>query len=141
MRYRLHRNYPYIPPLFSLTGRGQALITLLFYVMIILVITTGAVMLIATNALSTTRLQESILAYSVAEAGAENAVIRVLRDPSYAGETNLAVGEGDVDIEVTPGNPVVIVSTGTLNNFKRKIEVSLTRTSGFYNILSWKEIP
>lgn len=120
---------------------GQALITLLFYVMIILIITTGAVMLIATNALSTTKLQEGILAYSVAEAGAENAVLRVLRDPTYTGEANLLVGDGEADISVTTGNPVVIVSEGTIGKFKRKIQVNLTKASGYYTITSWREVP
>lgn len=119
---------------------GQALITLLFYVMIILVITTGAIMLIATNSLSATKLQEGVTAYSVAEAGAENAVLRVLRDPSYTGESDLAVGEGTADIEVTPGSPVVIISTGTVGRFERKIRVTMTRVLGQYDITSWHEI-
>ncbi len=122
------------------TNNGQALITLLFYVMIILIITTGAVMLIATNSLSATKLQEGVLAYSIAEGGAENAVLRVLRDPNYTGESNLIVGDGTADIVVTPGNPVTIISTGTLNRFKRKIQVNMTRTSGYYSIVSWREI-
>ncbi len=120
---------------------GQALITLLFYVMIIIVIITGAVMLIATNSLSATKLQEGISAYSVAEGGAENAILRVLRDPSYIGETDLAIGEGLADIVVTPGTPVTIISTGTVGKFVRKIQVTAVRTSGFYTITSWQEVP
>ncbi len=120
---------------------GQALVSLLFYVMIILVVTSGAVMLIAINSLSATKLQEGVLAYGVAEGGAENAVLRVLRDPSYTGENDLPIGNGDADIVVTAGNPVSIVSTGKVGNFIRKIQVTMERTSGYYTITSWREIP
>lgn len=120
---------------------GQALITLLFYVMIILIVITGAVVLIVTNTLSATKLQEGTLAYAVAEGGAENAILRVLRDPAYTGETDLQIGDGLADITVTAGSPITIVSTGTLGKFSRKVQVVLNRTSGFYTILSWKEIP
>lgn len=120
---------------------GQALVSLLFYVMIILVVTSGAVMLIAINSLSATKLQEGVLAYGVAEGGAENAVLRVLRDPTYIGENDLPIGSGMADISVTLGNPVSIVSTGKVGNFMRKIQVIMERTSGFYTITTWQEIP
>lgn len=120
---------------------GQALVSLLFYVMIILVVTSGAVMLIAINSLSATKLQEGVLAYGVAEGGAENAVLRVLRDPSYTGENDLSIGNGEADIVVTPGNPVSIISTGKVGNFIRKIQVTMERTSGYYTITNWQEIP
>jgi hypothetical protein len=119
---------------------GQALITLLFYVIIILTITTAAVILIATNSLSATKLQEGELTYYIAEGGAENAILRVLRDPTYTGETNFAVGAGTADIVVTPGSTVTIVSTGKLGKFMRKVQVTFSRVSGTYNLTSWKEI-
>lgn len=120
---------------------GQALITLIFYVIIIVTVTTAAVMLIAINSLSATKLQEGVLAYYVAEGGAENGFLRVLRDPNYLGETNLIIGDGSADIVVTPGNPKTIVATGKLGNFVRKMQITATYTNGVYTITSWKEIP
>lgn len=126
---------------FKINYKGQALITLLFYVIIILIITTAAVMLVATNALSATKLQEGTLAYAIAEGGAENAILRLLRDPSYTGENDLVIGDGTADIVVTPGNPVTLISTGNLGNFKRSIRVTLSLSAGYYTITSWQEIP
>lgn len=121
--------------------KGQALITLIFYVLIILTVTTASVLLIAISTISTTKYQESSIAYTVAEAGLENALIRLLRDPSYTGEANLPVGEGTATTVVTQGNPITIVSTGKLSNFVRKIQVNVVKVNGFYTFTSWNEIP
>ena len=101
--------------------RGQALITLIFYVIIIVTVTTAAVVLIAINSISATKIQEGMLAYYVAEGGAENAFLRVLRDPNYTGETNLAIGSGTADITVARSGTITIVSTGKLGNFIREM--------------------
>lgn len=122
-------------------GRGQALITLIIYVIIILTVTSAAIIIITLDSLSATKEQEGMLAYYAAESGAENGVLRVLRNPNYTGETNLALGTGTADITVTAGNPVTIVSTGKSGNYIRKIQVTATKVSGSYTITSWKEIP
>ena len=118
---------------------GQSLITLLFFVLIMVTITSAAVILIVINSRSETRLQQGDLAYYVAESGVENAFLRVLRDPTYTGETNLPVGLGTATIVVTPGNPITILSTGTLGNYVRKVQVTATYTNGYYTITSWTE--
>ncbi len=125
---------------YSQLQRGQALITLLFYVLIIVTITTAAVMLLILNSRASTKIQEGTRAYIVAESGAENALLRVLRDPTYTGETNLPVGDGFATIVVTPGSPTTILSTGRVGNFVRKIQVTATFTSGYYTVTSWQEI-
>jgi 2',3'-cyclic-nucleotide 2'-phosphodiesterase (5'-nucleotidase family) len=120
---------------------GQALITLIFYVIIILTVTSASVIIIAINSISATKLQQGNLAYYVAEGAAENALLRVLRDPAYVGETNLLIGSGSADITVNRSNPVTIVATGKLGNFIRKIQITLLYASGAYTINSWTEIP
>src|ERR1700722_5696827 len=71
--------------------RGQALITLLFFAIVGITVTSAAVVMILVNSLSGTKQQQGDIAYDIAQSGAENGLIRLLRDPSYTGET-LAVG-------------------------------------------------
>ena len=117
---------------------GQALITLLFFVLISLTITTGAIIIIIANSISVGKFQEGTLAYYAAESGVENALLRVLRDSNYAGET-LTIGTSSVVITVT-GNPKIVVSTGQNGNFKRTIQAQMNYDNGYYTFSSWKEI-
>lgn len=119
--------------------KGQALITLLFYILIITTVTIGAIALMILNSGTTSKLQDGSIAYYVAESGAENALLRVLRDPTYTGES-LPVGDGNATIVVTPGSPTTIVSTGVYGNFVRTIQVTADFTGGYYTVNSWREI-
>ena len=119
--------------------KGQALITLLFFVLISLTITTGAILIIINNSISVSKSVEGTLAYYVAESGVENALLRLLRDPSYTGET-LTVGSGTAVITVTGANPKIVVSVGQNGNFKRKVSAQMNYISGYYTIYNWKEI-
>src|SRR4029077_7648817 len=103
--------------------KGQALITLLFFTVIGVTVTSAAVAMIMVNALSGTKQQQGEVAYEIAESGAENGLIRLLRDPTYIGET-LPVGSGSATITVTgsgtSGSPFVILSKGTKGIFMRE---------------------
>jgi hypothetical protein len=120
---------------------GQALITLIFYVLIVLTVTIAAVILVNIYAISASKLQDGTIAYYIAESGAENAILRIIRNPGYTGEANLAIGDGFATIVITPGNPVIIVSTGTMGKYIRKIRVTAVLVNGIYTIQSWREIP
>ncbi|MBI3443434.1 hypothetical protein HY008_02090 [Candidatus Woesebacteria bacterium] len=119
--------------------KGQTLVILLFFMAAAIIITSAAVVIIVVNSLSGSRLQEGVVTYEIAESGAENALIRLLRDPSYAGET-LTIGSGNVTISVTGVNLKTITSIGVLGNFTRTVEVRVTENQGFLTINSWKEI-
>lgn len=119
--------------------KGQALITLLFFVLISLTITTGAIIIIIANSISVSKFQEGTLAYYVAESGAENALLRLLRDPNYTGET-LTVGVGTAVITVTGTNPKTVVAVGLNGNFKRTVQVEMNYNNGYYTFSNWKEI-
>ncbi len=83
--------------------------------------------------------QEGLSAYQMAENGAENAMIRILRNPSYTGETINENG-GTVLISVSGDNPKIATSTATVNNHQRKIELRISNSNGVFNVTSWKEI-
>jgi hypothetical protein len=118
---------------------GQAMVTLLFYMIIAITITSAAVVVIFSNSLATSKLEIGSIAYSIAESGAENALIRLLKDQTYTGET-LNLGDGTAQITVTGSNPKVINSQGKLGNFNRTIEVTATFLNNILNVTSWKEI-
>ena len=118
---------------------GQALITLLFFVLISLTITSGAIIIIMANSISASKLAEGTQVYYTAESGLENALLRLLRNPNYTGET-LEIGEGTVSITVSGSNPKTVVSVGQNENFKRTIQAQMTYSNGYYTFSNWKEL-
>lgn len=119
--------------------KGQALITLLFFILISLTITTGAIIIIIINSVSVSRFQEGTLAYYVAESGVENALLRLLRDPDYTGET-LTIGTATAVITVTGTNPKTVVVVSQNGNFKRTVQAQMNYNNGYYTFSNWKEI-
>lgn len=118
---------------------GQALVTVIIFVIIAITLTAGAIALTITNSQAASGYDRGNQAYYVAESGAENAVLRLLRDPSYTGET-LAVGQDSAQISVSGTNPYTIVSRGRSGGFVKKIQVVVTFANGVLTVTSWKEI-
>ncbi len=123
--------------------RGQALITLLFFTVIGVTVTSAAVVMLLVNSISGTKLQQGDVAYEIAQSGADNSLIRLLRDPTYTGET-LAVGNGSATISVsgngTIGSPFVILSKGTNGIFVREVQVTATYQNNLLTVSSRKEV-
>lgn len=119
--------------------KGQALVTLLFFVLISLTITTSAIIIIIANSISAGKIEQGTASYYSAESGIENALLRLLRDPNYSGET-LTIGGATVVTTVSGSNPKTIVSTSQEGSFKRKISALATYSNGYYTISSWKEL-
>lgn len=117
--------------------RGQALVTLLFFVIIGVSVVAGAAAVVYTNVLAASTVEQGEGAYYVAQSGIEEGLLQLLRNPNYAGET-LPVGSGSVTIQVASGT---ITATGTLGNSSRKIQVqTVYNTNGQLTIVTWKEI-
>ena len=126
-----------------ISQRGQAMITLLFFTIIGVTVTSTAVALLLVNSLSGTKQQQGEIAYEIAQSGAENGLIRLLRNASYTGET-LSVGSGTATISVsgsgTSASPFVILSKGTTGIFVRKVQVTATYQNNLLTVTSRKEI-
>lgn len=124
-------------------ARGQALITLLFFTVIAVTLVSAAVVMILVNSLSGTKQQQGELAYEIAQSGAEDGLITLLRNPSYVGET-LPVGSGSATITVTgngtSGNPYIILSKGINGIFAREIQITATYQNNLITVLSRKEV-
>ncbi len=119
--------------------RGQALVVLLFFMAMALTVTSVAIVANIVNSTTTTRVQEGVATEQYAQSAAENALLRLLRDPSYVGET-LTVGMGTVTVNVTGSGTKTITAVATNGNFTRKVVVQATVVNGILNVLSWREV-
>src|SRR5258708_14490753 len=120
------------------TTRGQALISLLYFMLLAIVVTTTAVALMISNSINSSAMEQGTMAYYIAETGIENTLLLYLRNPSYTGGT-ISIDGGTAIVTVTGSSSIVITSTGTYGNFKRKIQVNATYSSGQLTIQSWYE--
>ena len=118
---------------------GQTLVLLLVFMTIAITVTTAAVVMIIVSSRSASALEQSQAAYSVAESGAENALLRILRDPSYAGET-LTIGTGTATISATGADTKTILSVGSVGDFLRQVQVTASYIGGILTVTSWQEI-
>lgn len=119
--------------------KGNALITLLIFVAVGITVTTGAIVVSIINTQGLSKISQSEVALEIAESGAENAILRLLRDYTYTGES-LNIGTGTATITVNGTSDITIVSEGAYNDFKRKIQVDATLLNDQLTVDDWKEI-
>lgn len=118
--------------------KGQALIVLITFAAIASTII-ASVLLVSININAASgKIQVGNEALDVAEAGVENALLRLLRDPSYTGET-LTVGSGSATITVTGTNPKTITSLGIVGSHRRTIQAVASDSAGVLTVTSWRE--
>jgi hypothetical protein len=123
----------------AISNNGQAMVLLLLYVIIAILITTASVATISINSRSTDKLYQGTTALNIAESGAETAMIKLLRDPNYTGET-LPIGTGQAVITVTGTTQKTVVSVGTIGTYTRKLQANVDYTNNILTVTSWKEI-
>ena len=119
---------------------GQALVTLLFFIIIGMTMISAAVVFVYGNSQSASITEQGAYAYYIAESGVEEALLRLLRNSNYTGtpvNQPLVVGLGTVAISVNNGT---IVATGIYQNIIRKIQVQTVYNNYVLTISSWKEI-
>ncbi|OGG12524.1 hypothetical protein A3D77_01160 [Candidatus Gottesmanbacteria bacterium RIFCSPHIGHO2_02_FULL_39_11] len=120
------------------TNSGQALVTLLVFMIVAITIVTASVGVVMTNSLAAGSVAQTTSARSIAESGVENALIRLARNPSYTGET-LPVGNGQASVTVTGTTIKTITSIGTDGNFKRTIVATASQSAYVWSVISWQE--
>lgn len=118
---------------------GQILVILLVIVVVAIIITSASVVIVYNNTQAAGRFEQGTETYYVAESGLENALLRLLREPNYTGET-LNVDNGTAVIQVTGTNPIIVTSQGTMGNYQRIIQVKAVYNNNILTINSWKEI-
>lgn len=120
---------------------GQALISVLFIAIIGMTIATGAITSLMSVFAKTGKEEVATLAYEAAEGGIENGIMRLVRDPSYTGETLVFDADTSTVVSVSTASGIVITSVGTVGDVARKIVVTGHFTNLIWNVDSWAEIP
>lgn len=118
--------------------QGQTLVLLLVFVMMAIAISTAATLIIATNSTSVTSVGQGVATKHMAEAGAEKALLSLLRDPTYKGET-LTIDTGTVNSTVSGTTTLTIDSTATNGDFIKTVEVIATYSNNVLTVNSWKD--
>lgn len=119
--------------------KGSILVTLLIFVVTGVVVVSAATMITVINTDVSSKLEFGEQAFTVAQAGAENGIIKLIRNRSYSGET-LTINEQTATITVSGDNPYTITSTSLSGGFKRTIQVVGSFTQNVFIISRWKEI-
>ena len=116
---------------------GQALVTLLVFIAVATTITAAATTVTLINSQTTGKFAQGESALVIAQAGADNAILRLLRDPNYSGEADLSIGSGTATINVEGSSVKTITSEGKDGNFIRKIQVVGTFVNNTFTVTSW----
>ena len=122
---------------------GQALVMLLFFIMIGITITTAAIFIVAGNSLSAMNVNEGEIAKAFAETGAEKALLQILRG-NYEKEgttlENIPLTGGEANVTITSTNGTATIdSVGTAGNYVKKVRVTVLK-DGMMEVTSWKEV-
>lgn len=125
--------------IFLKNNAGQALVTFIFFTAIITTITAGTIAIVVNASSTETKSQLSNEAYYLAESGVENALLRIVRDPLYTGET-IKLGDSTIVVAVSGTDEKTIVSTTTTKDFVKQITATAGyNSSGQLTLSSWKE--
>ena len=120
--------------------KGQTLVSLLIIIAVTILAVASAI--VSASLSSTTAITTiSDKVYYSAETGAEEALIKLLRDPSYPGET---LGLSGINVEITVSSPSptekVITSIASTNSIKRRVDVSVQFLNNILTVTSWDEM-
>lgn len=118
---------------------GQTLTILLVITGLAMAIVGAAVAVVATNSEAGSKAVTGEQALALAESGAEEGMLQLLRNPNYSGET-LTTTDGTATITVTGIDPKTIISTAVVATYKRKIQVVAGYTNYLLTVQTWKEI-
>ena len=122
--------------------KAQALASLIIFVAIAITVITATIIIVGSNTVTATISQQMVQVRQAAESGLENALLRLLRDPSYSGETIPANVNGfETTISVT-GDDInkTIISTAANNNYQRKIKVKINYNENIMTVNFWQDI-
>lgn len=120
---------------------GQTMVMVILITVILMSVTTMAVAMIVTNAMSISREERGTHALEIAESGAQEGILRILRDPSVTVTgLNLDVDDGAATVDITGSGTKTITSEGVIDGYSRSIEAQVHLDAGQLVIDSWREL-
>ena len=120
-------------------NHGQTLVTLLVFTVVAIAVTSTAISIMINITRSASIVESRIIASQAAESGIENAIIRVLRDPEYAGET-LQIGDASVEISVAGSDPIVITADATYGSYIQTVQTTIAYVDNSLTISDWEYV-
>ena len=114
------------------------MVLLLIVMMVTIAVVSLSVALVTETVLANLRQERGELAQTIAESGAEEAVLRVLRDPTTQGSFALTVGEGSATVEIVGTTIKTIYSKGSVSGYERQVEVEVAIVEGQVEITKWR---
>lgn len=127
-------------PSHTTRSSGQALVILLAFMATAMTLTVAATIVTLVNTRTTSTFVLGQDALSLAESGADNAMLRLLREPSYAGET-MNMNGGTVTITVSGSTTRTITARASVGGAIRTVEVTAASSDDALTITSWKVVP
>ena len=119
--------------------QGQMMVTLLVFIVIALTVTTTGTYLLIDNMKRTAAVGGAYQAQLFAESSLENALLQLLRNPNYSGET-LTLDDSTATIEVSGDSLKQISVQVESAGFSRRYQVLGLDDIGVLEVQSWKEI-
>lgn len=119
--------------------KGQALTTLIFFVLIASLYITAAVVVSLVNSVAVTTTEQGINDSRLAEGALEDSLVRLLRDPNYTGGT-FTLNGGNVTVTVTGTTTKTVTASVRNGNYYRRFEAIVTFNQTQMTITSWKEL-
>jgi|YNPMSStandDraft_1061717.scaffolds.fasta_scaffold05113_2 hypothetical protein len=83
------------------------------------------IIIISASTSSVYALQASQKALAIANAGADDALIQLVRNKNFSGSYNFYIGQDLASVTVTNNgtNPIIIDSTATVSSYKKRVRV------------------
>lgn len=119
---------------------GQTVVALLIFMMLAITLTLTAAIVVIVNTQSDTAYQLGEQALENAQAGIENALVRLERHDTYTGET-MSLTDGTATITVSGTSTLTIVSVGHAGSMARTITATATASGSVITLTSWSETP
>ncbi|MBI3341885.1 hypothetical protein HY024_02075, partial [Candidatus Curtissbacteria bacterium] len=102
--------------------KGSIMLIVIIFMLVASIVIAAAITMLLSTSTSTTKVEDGQMAYQSAESGGEEAVLQLLRDPSFQGtETNIPAGQANFDITVSASWPKQIDSYGKFGVFTRHL--------------------
>ncbi|OGM05884.1 hypothetical protein A2125_01000 [Candidatus Woesebacteria bacterium GWB1_43_5] len=115
------------------------MVTLIFFVLIATIYISAAVIILSVNSLAATTTELGFSASRVAEGALEDTLLRLIRNPNYAGGA-FDLDSGSVTVNVV-GSTTKDISVSVLDgNYLRKFEAQVAFNQTEMTITSWKEV-
>jgi len=124
-------------------NKGQAALTLIFFALVAMIITSAAVMAIVNNNLTQSKMEQSLKAYTAAETGTENALLKLLRQPDYQGEAFNIDQNTTVTVTLEPienSSQIIIISQGQVGQINRQIKTIIDYNDNVLQVVSTDDI-